>query len=145
MINEIVNEIVKEANNAITNVISEKLLIDFVDIFPKNEFERKELLEEIKKDSKLLESTKTGEIFRLHLPIKTIYGPLNLIKIRIYDEKRTQRGAPDFKVNNYESFKKKYNNLKLIIRKKYEMIELQTEKILIYFPNETLSESLTKK
>ncbi|MFA5333150.1 MAG: hypothetical protein WC376_01505 [Candidatus Nanoarchaeia archaeon] len=145
MINEIVNEIVKETNNAIKNVISEKLLIDFVDIFPKDEVERKKLLEEIKKVSKLIDSVKTGEIFRLNIPIKTIYGPLNLIKIRIYDETRTQRGAPDFKVNNYEFFKKKYNNLKVIIRKEYEMIEFKTEKVLIYFPNETLSESLAKK
>jgi len=148
LIKKIILEIIDEANLIIKKRINENLLIDLVDIFPKDKNEKEKLTKEIQKISKKISSTNTGNIYYLDNSILTKFGPLSLIKIRIVDKNKTQRGAPDFKVKNYSNFKKKYLNkkgFKLIIRKDYEMLEFQGKNLLIYFPNETLSESLEIK
>lgn len=146
-IKKIISEIVDEADSIIKEKIDENFLIDFVDIFPKSEKEKGQLTKEIEKIGKEILQTETGKIYRLSEPIITKFGPLSLIKIRIFDAGRTQRGAPDFKVKDYANFKHKYladNSFKLIVRNDYEMLELRKEgrNVLIYFPDKTLSESL---
>lgn len=146
MILEIVNQIIEDADKALDG-IDEELVLDFVDIFPVSKEERKELTSEIQNIGKEISRTETGEIYLLNEPIKTKFGQPRLVKIRIYDENKKQRGAPDFKVD-YEQFKKKYlgrESFHFIERPDYEMIELSSDNVLIYFPNETLSESLDIK
>ena len=146
-IEKIISEIVDEADLIVKEKIDENLSIDFVDIFPKSEKEKGKLTEEIEKMGKEISQTETGKIYHLGKPMITKFGPLSLIKIRIFDTGRTQRGAPDFKVKDYASFKQKYladNSFKLIVRKDYEMLELRKEgrNVLIYFPDKPLSENL---
>lgn len=71
----------------------------------------------------------------------------HLVKIRKTEAIKPQRGAIDFKVNNYEMFKKEYVNKEgftLVKKEMYEMIELSNPEfdVLVYFPSETLGEVL---
>lgn len=147
---KIILEIIQLADVVIKKYIDEELVLDYVDIFPKSEEERLNLLEEINKLGKQISSTKTGPIYLLDEPIQTKYGNLKLVRVRIYDNQKTQRGAPDFKVKDYAKFKEKYlgkDFFNLIERKEYEMLELdiKNSNVLIYFPSETLAESLGLK
>lgn len=144
---KIILELVQLADVVIKKHIDEELVLDYVDIFPKSENEKVELSKEINKLGKQISATKTGPIYLLDKPIQTNYGILRLARVRIYDSQKTQRGAPDFKVKDYAKFKEKYSGKEyfhLIDRKEYEMLELdiKNSNVLIYFPNETLSESL---
>lgn len=145
MIIDILKQIVEEAKPIVKDLTPDPLFIDFVDIFPKSEKERTKLIKEAETIAQPIQNVSTGRIYRLYKPLRTQYGELTLIKIRIRDKTRKQRGAPDFKVKKYFSFKKKAledPRFKLIIRKNYEMMELKEGNIAIYFPSETLSETL---
>lgn len=142
MIKSIILEIVNEAVLELEGKVDDPLVIDFVDIFPQSNEELVSLLFEANKLGVKVDETKTGEIYRLNTPIKTKYGLLSLVKIRILDSSRNQRGAPDFKVKNYVEFKKVHKDFNLIVRPGYELLELRGDRVLIYFPSETLSESL---
>lgn len=135
------------ADNVISKYIDEELVLDFVDIFPISEQERLDLIKNIDNLGKVVSKLKKGPIYLLDKPIQTKYGPLKLIKIRIYDKEKTQRGAPDFKVKDYKEFKEKYlekEYFNLIERPEYEMLELDIKdsNVLIYFLDEPISESL---
>jgi len=125
-------------------------VLDYVAIFSKNENEYKEMLsvaetlgEEVDKGT-----IKTGHTFLLKTPLETPAGQLKLIKVRIPDPVRPQRGAPDFKIQNYQEFKDKYlqssGNFTLMPRKEYEMIEIKGVDVLVYIPNKTLGERMKK-
>ena len=144
---KIISEIIQYSEAVITKYIDEELVIDYVDIFPISEKERLKLLREADTIGKRISLINTGPIYLLNHSIQTKFGPLKLIKIRIYDKEKKQRGAPDFKVKDYTKFKNKYLTKKffsLIVRKEYEMLELnvRNSRVLIYFPNETQSESM---
>lgn len=142
-----ISEILKLAESVIKEQIQEELILDYVDIFPKSEEERISLQEVLNKLGSEICKTKTGPTYLLSKPLPTKFGPLKLVRVRIYDKQKKQKGAPDFEVKNYKKFKEKYLKKQcfhLIERPKYEMIELNVKNsnVLIYFPNETLSESL---
>ena len=149
---KIVIYLVKQGLDAIKNNTREnKATIDYVSIFSKNknEFKKLELTARkmgIEVDKK---NIKTGKTFLLNTPIATPAGELSLIKIRIPDATRLQRGAPDFKISNYAKFKKKYlptsGNFTLMIRKNYEMIEIKGVDVLVYIPSKTAGERLKIK
>ena len=92
------------------------------------------------------ETAKTGRTFLLNEAMETSAGKLSLIKVRLPDPARPQRGAPDFKITNYEQFKEIYlqssGNFTLMIRKDYEMIEIKGIDVLIYIPSKTVSERM---
>lgn len=69
-----------------------------------------------------------GPRVRLHKPINVGNNTITHLRIRKPDPYRMQVGCNDFQVDNYESFKQKYlmkkpENLRLIERAEYEMIE----------------------
>jgi len=148
---DIVNEILAQSFPIVNKVISEKLISgDFVNIFPKTVEERKLLIRDISKLGKIISKLDNGDIYLLNKPIPTQFGDYSLIKVRIFDPTRTERGAPDFKVEKYDSFKKKYSGKEgftLLDKGNFEVIELKVSgaNVRIYFPSETLSESLSLK
>jgi hypothetical protein len=80
----------------------------------------------------------------------TTAGRLQLLKLRAPDKSRRERGDADFTVSNYQTFKSKYLNspgFKLIVRDKFEMIELSdpTFGVLAYFSNPPLDVQLGLK
>lgn len=130
------------------NTDNETVTLDYLAVFAKNEAEYKEMLEITSKLGEEVEkkTNPTGHTFLLKSPIQTPAGPLQALKIRKFDSTRPQRGAPDFRVKNYQEFKNKYlvdhRNFSLVIRKDYEMIELKGVDVLAYFPSKTIRERL---
>lgn len=146
---KVINYIVKQGLFALKSNANERnVLVNYVAIFSKNKNEYqniKSILEGLGKEVDR-ENAKTGRTFLLSESIRTPAGDLRLVKIRKPDATRPQRGAPDFKIQNYQKFKK--NNLQssgnftLMTRKDYEMIELKGIDVLVYIPSQTLSRRL---
>lgn len=147
---KIVNYLVERGLATIKNNTDEKeAVIDYVAIFSKDENEYKDLEfiaesmgEEVDK------AIRTGRTFLLKEPMKTPAGILLLIKIRKPDATRPQRGAPDFKIKDYQQFKNRYlgsnGNFTLMPRKDYEMIEIKGVDVLVYIPDKTSSERVPR-
>ena len=138
-ISEIINHTIDSISNDIhhlTGVTS----IDFLDIFPRSEEHKKMLDTEALNLGYIIEQTSRGNFYVFHNPIKTKFGELKIIKIRIYDETRLPwLGAPDFNVLNYDIFKNTYINDKrftYIEKPTYKGLEFKTKYSLIYFLDE---------
>lgn len=76
----------------------------------------------------ILDHENNGPFIKLHQPITLSKSKLELLRIRQPDPYRLHVGCDDFKVENYENFKNQFlkkspNNLRLIKRPGYEMIE----------------------
>jgi hypothetical protein len=121
------------------------LPIDFLTIFSHNDIEFAQLNAiSMTLGCKILDNN--GPIFLLKDPILIPTGNLKILRIRKPDKERPQTGCDDFKVPDYHIFKKKYipsrkNNLRVIEREEYEMIEIddQDYDVLVYFPSEPMS------
>lgn len=119
--------------------------VDYVAIFCRDESEFIQLRDEVMTlgDEVDKEMIGTGNTYKLHIPIQTRAGLLSLVKIRKPDPTRPQRGAPDFRILDYQSFKEQYlmrsGNFTLMSRKEYEMVELKGIDVLVYIPNKPLS------
>lgn len=136
--NQIINYIVAECIKLKNEYALEKNLeIDYICIFSHNQEEYSKLIKHASNVGKVVDQTNTGPLFKFHTPLKTASGNAKVLKIRIPDETRPERGDVDFSTN-YEEFKKEYlskPNFSLIKREKFEMIELKDEKydVLVYF------------
>ena len=136
---ELVNYIVDEGERVKSKYLEEETgPVDYLSIFCKDEKEKNELLSLMKTEGEFIQDAPTGPNFKLRTPIMTKSGPVPLIKIRNTDPVKRQRGAPDFRVKNYEEFKRKYlgrKNINLIDRKTFEMIEIwdPDADVLVYF------------
>lgn len=144
---KIVNYIVDQGLLAIRENTDEKdLIVDYMGIFAKNDDEFTDMDNLVKTLGVLGDktATSTGNTYLLNEPINTKAGFLKVLKIRKPDPTRLQRGAPDFRVNDYQSFKEKYlpsgHNFSLIAREVYEMIELKGIDVLVYFPSKHFNE-----
>lgn len=145
---KIVNYIADQGLTVFKNTDEKNPEIDYLAIFSKDEDEYKELekIVEALGEEMDKENHKTGRTFLLSEPIKTPAGILTSVKVRLPDATRPQRGAPDFKVHNYQQFKDKYlqssGNFTLMVRKDYEMIEIKGVDVLVYVPSKTLGERM---
>lgn len=149
---EIIDYIVGQGVAALKQFTNEpNFVLDYLAIFSNNESEYNTFISIAQPLGKEIdpETVKTGRTFLLQEPIETSHGALRLIKIRKPDPTRPQRGAPDFKVPNYEEFKNRYlkssGNFTLMLRDNYEMIELKGVDVLVYIPSVTTSERLGLK
>ena len=147
-LNSIVNYIVDEGEKVKAKYLEEQTgPVDYVAIFCKDEDEKKKLLDLVSALGTVAQETPTGPNIKLINPIVTNSGAVRLIKIRNVDSIKRQRGAPDFRVEDYHSFKQKYlgkKNINLIDRKSFEMIEIWDPQadVLVYFPNIPLTKQL---
>lgn len=144
---KIADYIIHQGMRAISqNTDEADLPVDYLGIFSKDENEFIELDRVLRALGKPGDSsaTKTGSTYVLHEPMSTPAGPLTVIKVRKPDPTRPQRGAPDFRVPDYQSFKEKYlsngPNFSLMIRTDYEMLELKGVDVLVYFPSKSFDE-----
>ena len=91
--------------------------------------------------------TGQGEFYLLNDPISTIYGELRVIKLRIFDENKKERGTIDFKCNDYNSIKeiiKDRENVYIIHREWDELIEIPIQDNYIYISNKPKCENFIK-
>lgn len=144
----LVNYIVDEGERVKDNNLDEATgPVDYLAIFSKDDKEKQELLDLALNLGIVAQETPTGPNIKLHKPIQTKSGPVTFVKIRNVDPIKKQRGAPDFRVEDYEGFKKKYlgrKNFNLIDRRTFEMIEIwdPTADVLVYFCNIPLTKQL---
>ena len=146
---KLVGYIVKQGLLALrTHAPGSEFRLDYLAIFCRDGEEYEDLVGVVESLGKEVRagSVKTGKTFLLREALPTDGGFLRLIKIRKPDASRPQRGAPDFKVENYVEFKEKYlrssGDFTLMIRKDYEMIELKGIDVLVYIPDRTLGDRL---
>jgi hypothetical protein len=145
--NKIINYIAERGIEAVNaNTDEFPVTIDYLSIFAKDEAEYQDLIEYTRELGKATDEklAKTGKTIILKSPIETEAGLLKVIKIRKPDATRPQRGAPDFRVDDYQEFKSKYimanGNFTLMLRADYEMIELKGVDVLVYFPSKLFDE-----
>lgn len=127
----------------------DKSPIDFVSIFSKDDLEFNQLTEAIEPRAKKIKSDTgiTGITYLLSTSIQTEAGELKIVRIRKPDPTRPQRGAPDFRVPDYKSFKeeclnKNSGNYTILMRKGFELVEIKGINVLVYVPNVPISEEL---
>ena len=126
-------------------------VIDYLAIFAKDAEEYaviESLLESLGAETDK-ENARTGRTFLLNELIETSAGPLAVVKIRKPDQTRPQRGAPDFRVKNYNELKETFlsssGNFTLMVRKEYEWIEIKGVDVLVYIPSIPLLERLNRR
>jgi hypothetical protein len=120
--------------------------VNYACVFSHSKVEYDGLIEAAGKIGKVIDNTSTGPVFLIK-PIETVAGRLKLLKIRIPDPTRPERGDADFTVPDYDAFKAsclKASNFKLIKRKKSEMIELMElgSSVRAYFSKPPLDRQL---
>ncbi len=125
--------------------------VNYACIFTQNQKEYEALVATANKIGAVVKETPSGLLFHIP-PINTVAGDLRLVKIRLPDVTRPERGDADFTILDYHVFKKKYlskKGFKLIPRENFEMIELMnaTFNVRVYFSYPPLGEQLkiTKK
>lgn len=146
-LNVIINYIVQNCVELKNKYVSEPMNIDYVCIFSQSQEEYDALVELASELGPIVDETKTGPVFKFNKSPQTIAGKPKLLKIRIPDPTRPQRGDVDFN-SNYEEFKQKYlDNDKFRLVKSWdghEMVELKDENydVLVYFSKEPLGRNL---
>ena len=143
-----VQEIVKEATKLKNKHTGEKTApVNYACIFSQNDEQYTDLIETVKKFGKVVEETPKGPLFQIQ-PLETVSGTLQLLKIRIPDVTRPERGDADFTVSDYENFKEKYLSQKgfklMKKREDFEMLELMDEKfdVRVYFSDPPMDKQL---
>lgn len=120
--------------------------VNYACIFSQSKEEYEELLEVTRKTGNVIKETASGFLFHIK-PIQTISGVLKLLKIRIPDPTRPERGDADFTISNFPEFEKKYlskKGFKLMQKEKFYMIELIDPgfNVRTYFSNPPLDQQL---
>ena len=143
MIEEIINKNLKRIEKDLQE-INDIQNIDFIDLFPMSEEHRRVLDNEATQIGKIIVKTERGNVYYLNKPVITKYGELRLIKIRFYDETRTNwEAAADFVVKDRRVLEDKVgkdSRFKYIVRPDWDAIEFKTNDTLIYFLNPLASE-----
>ncbi len=120
--------------------------VNYAAVFCQSDDEYKMLIRVVGKIGKVIDNTPTGPLFHISR-IDTVAGTLKLLKIRMPDAARKERGDADFTISDYERFKAKYLSrpqFRLIKREKFEMVELASKEfeVLAYFSNPPLDKQL---
>jgi hypothetical protein len=123
--------------------------VNYACIFSQSKEEYEELLKVVRKIGKVIQETPTGALFHIE-PLQTVSGILKLLKIRIPDPTRPERGDADFTIPNFPEFEKKClskSNFTIIRKPNFYMIELVDSKfdVRAYFSNPPLDEQLNIK
>ncbi len=120
--------------------------VNYACVFCHSQEEYDDLVKAAGKMGKVVDNTQTGPVFQI-TPIETIAGKLRVLKIRVPDSTRPERGDADFTVSDYKAFKAESlakPGFKLITREKMEMVELSSSgyNVRAYFSNPTLEKVL---
>lgn len=129
-----------------THTSAKDAQVNYAAVFAQSNEEFEALLKAAQSLGKVIQNTPTGPLYKI-TPLVTVAGDLQLLKIRMPEEERTERGDADFTVSNYRAFKQEFlsrNGFKLIQREEFEMIELSDSDydVLAYFSHPPLDEQL---
>ncbi len=120
--------------------------VEFGCVFCQNEEEYEKFTCSIQTLGKIIQTTQSGFTYLLDKPVKTVAGPLRLVKIRKPDTQRLERGDADFNTD-YKNFKKRYqgnHKFELIKRDSFEMLRLSDPKfdVMACFSSVPMSKDL---
>ena len=120
--------------------------VNYACIFAQNQNEYDTFIRLASRIGKVIQDTPTGPLFII-TPLDTKAGKLKLVKIRLPDKTRRERGDADFTVHDYFTFKKcclAKPGFKLILRDNFEMVELVDPEfdVRAYFSNPPLDKQL---
>ena len=120
--------------------------VNYACVFSQRKEEYEELLMATRKIGKVIQETPTGLLFYIE-PLQTVSGVLKLLKIRIPDLTRPERGDADFTISNFPEFEKKYlpkAGFKILRKPDFYMIELMDSsfEVRAYFSNPPLDKQL---
>jgi hypothetical protein len=144
---ELVKNIVSQAKALKDRHISEpNAPVNYACIFAQSEAEYKELNESAKTIGKVVKKMDSGLLYHI-TNLETVAGTLRILKIRIPDPTKPERGDADFTVSDYPSFKKENLSrpgFNLITRADMEMIELMEPNCAVraYFSNPPVDQQL---
>ncbi len=108
-------------------------------VFCKDNREYRELIEAICPTGRIAKETPSGPVYIVP-DIVTSAGLVHIVKIRLPDPTRLERGYADFTAKDYQALKEHCSNkaeCKVIQREEFEMIELMADghDVRIYFSN----------
>lgn len=120
--------------------------VNYACIFSQNQEEYEELLETSNKIGKVVEEMDSGMLFRIE-PLETVSGFLQILKIRIPDPTRPEKGDADFTIKNFAEFEKEYLHkpgFKMMKKPTFYMLELMDPEfdVRAYFSNPPLDKQL---
>ena len=131
MIEKIIIDLLHKRENDISKINAEKS-IDCITIFPNSEDEYILLNKELSQKGIVVDQMISGNLYLLKNKINTIYGTLEYIKIRIYDEKYIKyRMSIDFVVDNYEKYKDNLINPDIKVYSTFELIQHKNDYSII--------------
>lgn len=120
--------------------------IDYVAIFPKNQDGYNSLMVSLGQAGEPVRVVPTGTVFKLREPLETPHGIVGMVRIRIFDPSKSQLGYVDYALENYGEFKEKYLTSGVVnithSADGVEMLTLENEEVIIYFPETPLGKSL---
>lgn len=120
--------------------------IDYVTIFPKSEDEYGEFMGKLEKEGRLVRIASTGTVFQLRKPFQTPQGQIPLVRIRIYDPSKIQIGYVDYRIDDYQIFRKKYLLSNIVTAthnaEGVEMLMVENKDVIIYFPESPLGKTI---
>ncbi len=146
----LVKNIVEKATTLKNKHIDDKnASVNYACIFSQSKEEYEGLIKVVREIGKVIQETPTGLLFHIE-PLQTVSGVLKLLKIRIPDLTRPERGDADFTIFNFPKFEKKYlskTGFKIIKKPDFYMIELIDSNfdVRAYFSNPPLDEQLKIK
>lgn len=143
---EIIHYLINSCVKLKDKYVDQDLIVDWICIFSQSDQEYEDLNRLASQIGEVVESTPSGPIYRFYNRPQTKAGQPYLLKIRVSDPTRPERGDVDFNTN-YLEFKSRYldnKNFKLIVRKDFEMIELMDPEfdVRVYFSSKPLSKQL---
>jgi len=142
---DLIRNIVKDATSLKNKHTEYKTVsVNYACIFSQSKKEFEELLKITHKLGKIIQETPTGPLFHIN-PIETVSGVLKLLKIRMPNPTRIEKGDADFTIPNFSEFEKKYLSkleFKIINKSNFYMIELVDSEfdVRAYFSNPPLDE-----
>lgn len=102
-----VQNIVESANELKNKYIEDKNApVNYACIFSQSKKEYDNLIKATQKIGDVIKETASGLLFQIS-PLKTVSGILKLLKIRLPDATRPEKGDADFTISNFSDFKKK--------------------------------------
>lgn len=143
----LVQEIVRKATGLKDRHTSEKgAPVNYACVFSQSREEYEKMAEAARRMGKVVKETATGPVFLVR-PLETVSGSLRLLKIRVPDKTRPERGDADFTVKGYPSFRDRclrQKGFRLVVREGFEMVELMEPgcEVRAYFSHPTLGEML---
>jgi len=135
---DLVKSLVAKCISLKNRYVEEKELIaDWVCFFAQSEEEYQDLIKKADGYGHIVKDTDSGPIYRLDKQIQTEAGLPRVVKVRKPDITKPELGDVGFNTK-YLEFKEKYldkNQFTLIVRDKFEMIELKEKgcDVMCYF------------